>query len=159
MITFALAPADALRMAEFFDKLRQDDIYNECIGMPDGTDIKLERCFAFPYNEYGEVKEACMAIKNNTLQVMLIYANYRVVYSLLAEKQWNNVEVEAFAGTNVRFNYDYFNRLKESHITEIENFFKGKFYAGRDNLYSMLGSTASDPNFLQNYIYSIVLKK
>lgn len=159
MITFALNPADALRLTGFFDKMRQDDIYRECIGMPDGTDIKLERCFAYPYNEYGEVKEACMAIKNNTLKIMLIYANYRVVYSLLAENQWNNVEVEAFAGTNVKYNYDYFNRLKENHIAEIENFFKGKFFAGRDNLYDMLGSTASDPNFLQNFVYSIVLKK
>ena len=88
----------------------------------------------------------------------MIFQNYRVVYSLLAEKQWNSIEVEAFAGTLVKYNYDFFNRMKAEHVTEIENYFRGKLVAGRDNLYDILGSTASDPGFLQRYLYSIVLK-
>ena len=158
MVTFALMPADAIRLAGFFDNLRTEDIYQECIGMPDGTDIRMERCFAFPFNEYGEVKEACLAVKDNSLYLMMIFQNYRVVYSLLAEKQWNSIEVEAFAGTLVKYNYDFFNRMKAEHVTEIENYFRGKLVAGRDNLYDILGSTASDPGFLQRYLYSIVLK-
>ena len=90
--------------------------------------------------------------------MMLIYPNYRVVYSLLAEKQWNSVEVEAFAGTLVKYNYDFFNRLKTEHVIEIENYFRGKLTVGRDNLYNVLGSTSSDPKFLQRFLYSIVLK-
>jgi hypothetical protein len=158
MLTFALMPQDALRLVSFFDNFRTEDIYKERIGMPDGTDISMERCFVFPYKEYGEAKEACLAVKDNSLYLMLIFSNYRVVYSLLAEKQWNSVEVEAFAGTLVKYNYDFFNRLSSAHVTEIENYFKGKLVAGKDNLYNILGSTASDPEFLQRFMYSIVLK-
>ena len=158
MVTFALMPADALRLVSFFDKFRTEDIYQECIGMPDGTEVRMERCFVYPYNEYGDVKEACLAVKDNSLYLMLIYSNYRVVYSLLAEKQWNCVEVEAYAGTLVKYNYDFFNRLKAEHIVKIEDFFRGKMVAGKDNLYNMLGGTAIDPDFLQRFLYSIVLK-
>ena len=158
MLTFALAPDDALRLVSFFENYRLEDIYKEHIGMPDGTDIPMERCFAFPYREYGEVREACMAVKDNSMHLMLIYPNYRVVYSLPAEKQWNCVDVEAFAGTLVKYNYDFFNRLKSEHVSEIENYFRGKLVAGRDNLYNAIGSTAADPEFLQRFLYSIVLK-
>jgi len=159
MLTFALMPNDALRLVSLFENMRTEDTYTERIGMPDGTEVKMDRCFAYPFNEYGEVKEACMAVKNNSMQIMLIYKNYRVAYSLPAEKQWSKVEVEAFAGNLVKYDYDFFNRLKAEHVTEIENFFRGKLYAGKDNLYNILGTTASDPEFLQRFIYSVILKK
>ena len=158
-VTFALAPEDALRFTGYLDMLRLDDIYTEKIGLPDGTDLNMERCFAFPYAEYGDVKEACMEVNNNDLSVMLIYQNYRVEYALSAQKQWNGVEVCAYSGTMLKYSYDFFNRLRSEHVKELENFFRGKLVLGKDNLYEMLGSGASDPNFLRNYIYKISLNK
>ena len=157
-VTFALACEDALRFTGYLETLRSDDIYTEKIGMPDGTELNMDRCFAYPYTEYGDVKEACIAVDNNDLSVMLIYQNYRVEYALSAQKQWRSVEVSAFSGMALKYNYDFFNRLKSEQVKELETFFKGKLIAGQDNLYSMLGSGASDPNFLRNYIYKISLK-
>ena len=158
LVTFALAPEDALKFTGFLDNLRDGDIFTEKIGLPDGTDLNMERCFAYPYSEYGEVKEACLAVKDNDLSVMLIYANYRVEYALSAGKQWSSVDVMAYSGTALKYNYDYFNRLKADDVKELEDFFRGKLIAGKDNLYGMLGSEAGNPNFLKNYIYKISLK-
>ena len=44
LVTFALVPADGIRFAEFLERFRKDDIYTETIGLPDGTDIKMDRC-------------------------------------------------------------------------------------------------------------------
>ena len=158
-VTFAIAPADVMDFAGFLDNLRAEDIYSECIGLPDGSDVKMDRCFAFPFSEYGDAKEACLEVNENTLKVMLIYPNYRAVYSLSSERQWRNAELEVFAGTKVKYNYDYFNRINGSHIKEIENFFRGKLIAGRDNLYNALGSGASNPNFLKDFVYSVIFGK
>jgi len=158
MVTFAVMPADALDLAGDLEALRKDEIYTEHIGLPDGTEISMDRCFRFPFAEYGEVKEACIGVEDNDLHLMLIFQNYRVGYALIAQNQWNSVEVEAFSGTGKKFDYDFFNRMKKEHIGELRNFFKGKLVSGRDNLYGMLGSSASDPDFLRNYLYSIVLK-
>ena len=157
-VTFALAPEDALKFTGYLDMLKSDDIYTEVIGLPDGTDLNMDRCFTYPFAEYGEVNEACMAVNNNDLSVMLIFQNYRVEYLLSAAKQWNSVEVLAYSGTKLKYSYDFFNRLKSEHVKELENFFRGKLVAGKDNLYEMLGSGASDPNFLRNYIYKISMK-
>ena len=158
-VTFALGPEDALRFTGYLDGLRNDDVYKEKIGLPDGTTVEMDRCFSFPYTEYGEVKEACLAVEDNNLSVMLIYQNYRVEYALSAYRQWNAVEVSAYSGTAVKYSYDFFNRLKSEHVKELENFFRGKLIAGKDNYYSILGSSEGDTNFLKNYIYKIVLKK
>ena len=157
-VTFALAPEDALKFAGFLDSLRDGDIYIEKIGLPDGTDLNMERCFAYPYAEYGKVKEACLAVKDNDLSVMLIFANYRVEYALSAKKQWSCVEVMAYSGTALKYDYDFFNRLKAEDVKELEDFFRGKLICGKDNLYGMLGSEAGNPNFLKDYIYKISLK-
>ena len=157
-VTFSLAPEDALRFTGYLDNLRNGDIYTEKIGLPDGTDINMDRCFAYPFSEYGDVKEACLAVNNNDLSIMLIYQKYRVEYALYAQNQWKNVEVAAFSGTALKYDYDFFNRLKSDQVKELENFFRGKLAAGKDNLYGMLGSEAGDPNFLRNYIYKISLK-
>ena len=159
LVTFALVPDDALRFAGFLDKLRAEDIYPECIGLPDGSEVNMDRCFVYPYAEYGDVKEACIAVNNNDLSLMLIYSNYRVEYSLIAQKQWRSVEVKAFSGLLKKYNYDYFNRLKKEHMAGLTDFFKGKLVAGQDNLYGMLGSGASDPNFLKQYMYKLVSGK
>ena len=158
LVTFALVPADGLMFAEFLERFRKDDVYTEFIGLPDGTDIKMDRCFAYPYAEYGDVKEACLVAKDNNLDLMLIYQNYRVVYSLVAQKQWDGVELASFAGTNVKYSYDFFNRMKSEHIERLKEYFNGKLIVGRDNLYTMLGSSASDLDFLVKCIYNIVLK-
>ncbi|MBR4343796.1 MAG: hypothetical protein IKP88_14060 [Lachnospiraceae bacterium] len=158
-VTFAITPADVMGFAGFLDNLRTDDVFKECIGVPDGTSIQMERCFAFPFREYGDAKEACIEVGGNSMKLMLIFPNYRVVYSLIAENQWRNVEMEVFAGTLVKYNYDFFNRLNAQHIKEIDCFFRSKLIAGRDNLYSSLGSDASNPEFLKNYIYSVILGK
>ena len=159
LVTFALVPDDALRFAGFLDKLRFEDIYPECIGLPDGSEVNMDRCFVYPYAEYGDVKEACIAVNNNDLSLMLIYSNYRVEYSLIAQKQWRSVEVKAFSGLLKKYNYDYFNRLKKEHMAGLTDFFKGRLVAGQDNLYGMLGSGASDPNFLKQYMYKLVSGK
>ena len=159
LVTFALVPDDALRFAGFLDKLRAEDIYPECIGLPDGSEVNMDRCFVYPYNEYGDVKEACIAVNNNDLSLMLIYSNYRVEYSLFAQKQWRSVEVKAYSGLLKKYNYDFFNRLKSDHVNELEGFFRGRMIVGKDNLYSMLGSGASDPNFLRQYIYGLIAGK
>ena len=158
LVTFALVPAEGIRFAEFLERFRKDDIYTETIGLPDGTDIKMDRCFAYPYAEYGEVTEACLAAKDNNLELMLFFKNYRVVYSLVAQNQWNSVEVSSFAGTNVKYNYDFFNRMKTEHLDQIKEYFNGKLVVGRDNLYAMFGSDAADLDFLVKCIYNIVLK-
>ena len=54
---------------------------------------------------------------------------------------------------------DYFNRLKKEHMAGLTDFFKGRLVAGQDNLYGMLGSGASDPNFLKQYMYKLVSGK
>ncbi|MCR5728612.1 MAG: hypothetical protein K6G24_14260 [Lachnospiraceae bacterium] len=158
-VTFAMAPGDALRFAGYLDNLRTDDIYTEKIGLPDGTDLNMDRCFAYPFSEYGDVKEACLAVEDNDLSLMLIYQNYRVEYALSAQKQWSNVAVSAYSGTSLKYSYDFFNRLSTEHVMKLETFFKGKLIAGQDNLYSMLGSDSSNPNFLREYIYKITLNK
>lgn len=158
-VTFAMAPGDALRFAGYLDNLRTDDIYTEKIGLPDGTDLNMDRCFAYPFSEYGDVKEACLAVEDNDLSLMLIYQNYRVEYALSAQKQWSAVAVSAYSGTSLKYSYDFFNRLSTEHVMKLETFFKGKLIAGQDNLYSMLGSDSGNPNFLREYIYKITLNK
>ena len=119
----------------------------------------MERCFTFPFSEYGDVKEACMEVGDNTMNLMLIFRNYRVVYTLSSINQWRNADMEVFAGSLVKYNYDFFNRLSKDNVKEINDFFRSKLVLGKDNLYSILGSSANDPNFLKNYIYSVVLGK
>ena len=159
LVTFAMEPKDALQFASFLDTLKTDDIFTECIGLPDGSEVKMDRCFIYPFEEYGDVKEACLAIKDNDMSLMLIYANYRIEYLLSAQKQWRSVEVMAYSGMLKKYNYDFFNRLKSSHVTELENFFRGRLVLGNDNLYGILGSGASDPNFLKQYMYKLVSGK
>ena len=97
-VTFAVMPEDALQFASFLDTLRMEDIYPETTGLPDGSEVKMDRCFKYPYAEYGDVKEACLAVKDNDMSLMLIYANYRMEYILSAQKQWKYVEVKAYSG-------------------------------------------------------------
>ena len=98
-------------------------------------------------------------IEENDMSLMLLFANYRVEYELSAQKQWNCVEVKAYSGVLKKYNYDYFNRLKKEHMRGLTDFFKGRLVAGQDNLYGMLGSGASDPNFLRQYMYKLVSGK
>ena len=158
-VTFAVMPEDALQFASFLDTLKSEDIYPETTGLPDGSEVKMDRCFKYPYAEYGDVKEACLAVKDNDMSLMLIYANYRMEYILSAQKQWKYVEVKAYSGKLKKYDYDYFNRLKKEHVTALQEFFKGRLVAGQDNLYGMLGSGASDPNFLKQYMYKLVTGK
>ncbi|MBQ5933626.1 MAG: hypothetical protein IJL55_07985 [Lachnospiraceae bacterium] len=69
------------------------------------------------------------------------------------------MEVKAYSGVLKKYNYDYFNRLKKEHMRGLTDFFKGRLVAGQDNLYGMLGSGASDPNFLRQYMYKLVSGK
>ena len=158
-VTYAVQTEDAMQFASFLETLRLEDVYQECTGLPDGSEVKMDRCFAYPYSEYGDVKEACLAIKDNDMSLMLLYANYRVEYELSAQKQWNSVVVKAYSGVFKKYNYDYFNRLKKEHMAGLTDFFKGRLIAGQDNLYGMLGSGASDPNFLKQYMYKLVSGK
>ncbi len=158
-VTYAVAVEDALEFATFLETLRLEDVYKECTGLPDGSEVKMDRCFAYPYAEYGDVKEACLAIKENDMSLMLLYANYRIEYELSAQKQWNCVVVKAYSGVLKKYNYDYFNRLKKEHMDKLTDFFKGRLVAGQDNLYGMLGSGASDPDFLRQYMYKLVSGK
>ena len=155
-VTYALNTGDALEFAKFLETLRLEDVFSECTGLPDGSEVKMDRCFAYPYAEYGDVKEACLAIKENDMSLMLLYANYRIEYELSAQKQWNCVVVKAYSGVHKKYNYDYFNRLKKEHMDKLTDFFKGRLVAGQDNLYGMLGSGASDPDFLRQYMYKLV---
>ena len=100
-----------------------------------------------------------MEVEDNTMNLMMIFPNYRVVYSLSAVNRWRSVDVEVFAGTKVKYNYDFFNRLNKENLKEISGFFRAKLIAGRDNLDFSLGLKASDPNFLKDYIYSVILGK
>ena len=58
-VTYAVAVEDALEFATFLETLRLEDVYKECTGLPDGSEVKMDRCFAYPFSEYGDVKEAC----------------------------------------------------------------------------------------------------
>ena len=158
-VTYALNTGDALEFAKFLETLRLEEVFSECTGLPDGSEVKMDRCFAYPYAEYGDVKEACLAIKENDMSLMLLYANYRIEYELSAQKQWNCVVVKAYSGVHKKYNYDYFNRLKKEHMDKLTDFFKGRLVAGQDNLYGMLGSGASDPDFLRQYMYKLVSGK
>ena len=133
-VTYALNTGDALEFAKFLETLRLEDVFSECTGLPDGSEVKMDRCFAYPYKEYGDVKEACLAIKENDISLMLLYANYRIEYELSAQKQWNCVVVKAYSGVHKKYNYDYFNRLKKEHMDKLTDFFKGRLVAGQDNL-------------------------
>ncbi|MBP5532692.1 MAG: hypothetical protein J6X68_01855, partial [Lachnospiraceae bacterium] len=83
-VTYALNTGDALEFAKFLETLRLEEVFSECTGLPDGSEVKMDRCFAYPYAEYGDVKEACLAIKENDMSLMLLYANYRIEYELSA---------------------------------------------------------------------------
>ena len=158
-VTYALNTGDALEFAKFLETLRLEDVFSECTGLPDGSEVKMDRCFAYPYKEYGDVKEACLVIEENDMSLMLLYTNYRIEYELSAQKQWNCVVVKAYSGVHKKYNYDYFNRLKKEHMDKLTDFFKGRLVAGQDNLYGMLGSGASDPDFLRQYMYKLVSGK
>ena len=49
-VTYAVQTEDAMQFASFLETLRLEDVYQECTGLPDGSEVKMDRCFAYPYS-------------------------------------------------------------------------------------------------------------